>query len=144
MAGNTAPGDAESTVAAEQADWFGDETATFGDRLAAARELSGLTQPELAQRLGVNVATLRMWENDRSEPRANRIQMLAGMLGVSLRWLLSGEGPGLNRPVADLSATTAGAVLADVARLRAAADALAGNLADVERRLTRALREPAE
>lgn len=79
-------------------DWYGPETATFGDRLAAAREMSGLTQDQLAQRLGVKVGTLRKWENDVAEPRANRLQMLAGLLNVSISWLLLGESEGLPEP----------------------------------------------
>ena len=50
------------------------------------------------RRLGVKVKTIRAWENDQSEPRANKLQMLAGMLGVSIMWLLSGAGDGLDGP----------------------------------------------
>lgn len=81
--------------------WYTDEHATLGDRLAAARDASGMTQGKLAQRLGVAVKTLRDWENDVSEPRANRLQMLAALLGVSLRWLLTGEGNDVGAPDAD-------------------------------------------
>jgi len=73
-------------------DWYGAETATFGDRLAGAREAAGLSQEELATRLGVRLETLIGWEEDAADPRANRLQMLAGMLNVSLMWLLTGEG----------------------------------------------------
>ena len=37
-------------------------------------------------------ATIAAWESDRSEPRANRLTMLAGVLGVSPAWLLHGVG----------------------------------------------------
>ena len=74
--------------------WYSDETATFGDRLAAAREKQGLEQADLARKLGVRATTTAQWEADASEPRANRVQMLSGLLGVSLRWLLTGEGDG--------------------------------------------------
>jgi transcriptional regulator with XRE-family HTH domain len=82
----------------EYNDWYGEETATFGDRLAGAREAIGMDQPELARRLGVKVKTIRAWENDASEPRANKLQMLSGILGVSLTWLLTGMGDGLDDP----------------------------------------------
>ncbi|MCB1395381.1 MAG: helix-turn-helix transcriptional regulator [Rhodobacter sp.] len=78
--------------------WYTDEHATLGDRLAAARDGAGMTQTALAQRLGVRIKTLRDWENDVSEPRANRLQMLAALLGVSLRWLLTGEGDDVAPP----------------------------------------------
>ena len=76
-------------------DWYGPETATFGDRLSAAIEKSGMTQNLVAKRLGIKLATLKSWEQDISEPRANRLSMLAGLLGVSIMWLLHGEGNGV-------------------------------------------------
>ena len=78
--------------------WYSDDAATFGDRLAGAREVMGLSQKELGQRLGVRSKVIEAWENDVKEPRANRIQMLAGMLNVSLMWLLTGEGEGVAAP----------------------------------------------
>ena len=81
-------------------DWYSPETATFGDRIAGAREALGLSQRDLAHRLGVRPETLRGWEDDRTEPRSNRLQMLAGLLNVSIRWLLTGEGEGLEGPAA--------------------------------------------
>ena len=73
---------------------YENDYATFGDRLAAARDIIGYTQGQLAKRLGVKKATIANWEDDRSEPRANRLQMLSGMLNVSLVWLMTGEGDG--------------------------------------------------
>ena len=78
--------------------WYDGDTATFGDRMTGAREAAGLSQTELARRMGVKVKTVRAWENDQSEPRANKLQMLAGMLGVSIMWLLTGQGDGLDGP----------------------------------------------
>jgi transcriptional regulator with XRE-family HTH domain len=82
----------------DDTDWFNQEATTFGDRLAGAREAEGLTQSELARRIGVKLKTLRDWEEDLSEPRANKLQMLSGLLNVSLRWLMTGEGEGVNEP----------------------------------------------
>lgn len=81
--------------------WYSDDHATLGDRLAVAREHSGLSQSALAGKIGIRVKTLRDWENDLSEPRANRLQMLAAMLGVSLRWLLTGQGDDIGPPPDD-------------------------------------------
>ena len=81
-------------------DWYGPDTATFGDRLAAARDATSMTQQQLAKRLGIKVATLKAWEGDLSEPRANRLSMLAGLLNVSITWLINGEGEGLDSPEA--------------------------------------------
>jgi transcriptional regulator with XRE-family HTH domain len=78
--------------------WFSEEAATFGDRLAGAREAAGHSQATLAKQLGVKTVTMHAWENDLKEPRANRLTMLSGMLGVSLVWLMTGEGEGPEEP----------------------------------------------
>jgi len=83
---------------AEERD-FSDEAATFGDRIVAARDAMGMTSQQLARRMGIKPATLQSWENDRSEPRANKLQMLAGLLNVSMVWLMSGEGRGVRGDV---------------------------------------------
>jgi transcriptional regulator with XRE-family HTH domain len=82
----------------ETTDWFGPEAATFGDRVAAAREAADMTQAQLARRLGVKKTTLMGWEQDLSEPRANKLSMVSGLLNVSMSWLLTGEGEGLAEP----------------------------------------------
>jgi transcriptional regulator with XRE-family HTH domain len=116
--------------------WYSEETATFGDRLAAARDVAQLTQKELAQRVGIKVSTLRNWEDDLSEPRANRLSILSGILGVSLRWLLTAEGEGLlapdeNAPIAsDLSA-----ILTELRAVRAQMKQSTERLALLEKRL---------
>jgi len=79
-------------------DWYGPDKATFGDRLVAAREKSNLSQQDLAKRLGVKNSTIKSWENDNSEPRANRLYMLAGLLTVLITWLISAEGSGVEEP----------------------------------------------
>lgn len=79
-------------------DWYGPDMATFGDRLVAARENAGMEQKQLARRLGIKLKTLQGWEYDLSEPRANKLRMLSGLLNVSIRWLLTGEGDGVSEP----------------------------------------------
>ena len=78
--------------------WYGPETANFVDRISGARQASGLTQTELAKGLGIKLLTLKGWEQDLSEPRANKLSMMAGLLNVSVMWLLSGEGNGVDQP----------------------------------------------
>lgn len=122
--------------------WFSDDQATFGDRLTAAREAAGLSGTELARRLGVNRRTVAAWEQDQAEPRANRMQMLAGLLNVSLRWLMSGEGPGVAPPVSDESG--APPPPAALEAIQAEMRALRGLLAQVEDRTRRLDRRIAE
>lgn len=65
---------------------------TLGGRLSRARDASGMSAAQFARRLGVKTATVQAWESDRSEPRANRLSMIAGILNISLPWLLYGVG----------------------------------------------------
>lgn len=67
---------------------------TIGGRLSRARDASGLTFRQLAWRLGVKIATIKAWESDRSQPSAQRMAHLAGLLQVSLSWIIHGVGLG--------------------------------------------------
>ena len=65
--------------------------ATMGARIAQARREQGSSPRQVAARLGVKPATLENWEQDRSEPRANKLLTLAGVLDVPVSWLLQGD-----------------------------------------------------
>ena len=119
-------------------DWFSDERATFGDRVSAAREVVGLSDEELARRLGVKVETVRRWEGDVDEPRANKLQMLAGLLGVSLTWLMTGAGDEPGVPAPPESDEIAG-ILAEMRQVRGEMARAAERLGRLEKRLRGAL-----
>lgn len=121
-------------------DWYDPDATTFGDRVTGAREAAGLTQSELAKRIGVKVKTVRGWENDQSEPRANKLQMLAGLLGVSIMWLLTGRGDGLDGPDAEapLPEDLEG-VLSEMRRLKVEQARLSERMGRLEKRLRLAL-----
>jgi len=126
-------------------DWYGPETATFGDRLAAARETADMTQAELARRLGVRVATLRSWEDDLSEPRANRLSMMAGLLNVSMMWLINGQGEGLDAPLEEAALpSSASEVLNELRELRTDMLARVEQMGRLEKKLRTALKEEAD
>ncbi|MGJ8621497.1 MAG: helix-turn-helix domain-containing protein [Yoonia sp.] len=129
---------------ADDQDWFGEDKATFGDRLAAAREASGLTQAGLAGKLGVKRNVIVGWEEDLKEPRANRLQMLSGILGVSITWLLTGAGDGPSAPE-DEAALTEDVLdlLAQMRALRGEITQAADKLARLEKRLRKALKDNA-
>lgn len=125
-------------------DWYGPESATFGDRVAAAREAAGMSQEALAKRLGVKLRTLQAWEDDQAEPRANRLSMLAGLLNVSIVWLITGEGEGLSEPTEeDLLTPDMKAVLTEIRALRGQFRAGAEKLGRLEKRLRLLLKEGA-
>ena len=92
---------------------------TFGGRLLRAREASGLTTKELAWRLGVSAQTIKAWECDRSQPSAQRMNRLAGLVNVSLSWLLHGLGTAPADPEDAASAKLVGEQLAKLKLLHA-------------------------
>lgn len=67
---------------------------SIGSRIKAARKSNQLTTAQLSRRLGVQTKTLASWQNNLTQPRSNRLAMLAGVLGVTPRWLLVGKGWG--------------------------------------------------
>ena len=79
-----------------------------------------MNQNQLARRLGVKKATVASWEQDLAEPRANKLSMMAGLLNVSIMWLLTGEGDGMAGPAEELNAAQdLYEVLAELREIRA-------------------------
>lgn len=109
-----------------------DQGDTLGGRLVRAREAQDLTTSQFARRLGVTTETLHQWETDRTEPRSNRLLMLAGMLNVSPTWLLTGSG---ESPVDALTETEMMHIRATVNRLREQAIAIGDELEKLSQRL---------
>lgn len=116
-------------------DWYAPEIATFGDRLTAAREAAGMTQESLAKRIGVKKSTLRNWEDDLSEPRANRLSMLAGLLNVSMMWLINGEGQGVENVDKEPDSADLTEIILEIRELKSDLHAKAEQLARLEKRL---------
>ncbi|NDW47444.1 helix-turn-helix transcriptional regulator [Ruegeria sp. PrR005] len=122
----------------DMTDYYGQDSATFGDRLAAAREAADMTQAQLARRLGVKKSTIASWEEDLSEPRANRLQMVAGMLNVSIMWLITGEGQGTEMTDGeDDSNRDMATWLSELRELRTQLQASAGRVAKLEKAVRR-------
>ncbi|MEK9725078.1 MAG: helix-turn-helix domain-containing protein [Rhodospirillaceae bacterium] len=78
---------------------------TLGGRIQSARAALGLSTAQLARRVGVAAKTMHNWETDRAQPRANKLQMVAGVLNVPPMWLLGGAGEAPGTPV-ELSETS--------------------------------------
>lgn len=124
--------------------WYGPDAATFGDRVAGAREAAGMTQAQMARRLGVKKTTVRSWEEDLSEPRANKLSMMAGLLNVSIMWLLTGEGDGMDGPADETTeAQDLNAILSELRAIRSDLRLTTERAARLEKRL-RSLTEQVE
>ena len=57
---------------------------TTGERIKAARKRAGLTQKEIADRLGISSSSIAQWETGTRKPKAETLQRLADALGVSM------------------------------------------------------------
>jgi transcriptional regulator with XRE-family HTH domain len=120
-------------------DWYGPETATFGDRIAGAREAAGMSQAQLSRFLGVKKSTLVAWEDDLSEPRANKLSMMAGLLNVSITWLLTGEGEGIDMREKDESEAELASFAKELREIRSMLRTAADRAARLEKRMRKSL-----
>ncbi|SFB15780.1 Helix-turn-helix domain-containing protein [Rhizobium sp. NFR07] len=75
-------------------DWSFAADDTVGGRISLARDACGLSLEDAAGVVGVETETWRHWENDQIALRHDRLDKVAGVLKVSLAWLLSGAGKG--------------------------------------------------
>lgn len=64
---------------------------TTGARIKAARKAAGMTQAELANRLGIPYQSIGQWENDLRNPKLETLQKIASALGVPVVNLLSDD-----------------------------------------------------
>ena len=65
---------------------------TTGQKIQALRKQRGLTQEQLAQRLGVSAPAVNKWERNNSYPDITLLPPLARLLEVDLNTLLSFQG----------------------------------------------------
>ena len=64
---------------------------TFGATLTALRKSKGLSQEQLAEKLGLTRQTISKWELNQSSPDINYIIQLSDFFGVSADCLIKGE-----------------------------------------------------
>lgn len=69
------------------------EKNTFGSMVAELRKEKGMTQAELAEKMGITDKAVSKWERDLSYPDIASIPRLAEILGVSVDELLSLKRP---------------------------------------------------
>ena len=60
----------------------------YGERLRAARKRNGLTQTELAERLGITQKSYQRMETGNHDLKMSTIQQLCKTLDISADWLM--------------------------------------------------------
>lgn len=74
---------------------------TKGDRLRKAREEKGLSQFDIAERIGIGRASVQNYETDRTEPKALIVKQWALATGVPVYWLQWGMDEAPTGPMPD-------------------------------------------
>lgn len=64
---------------------------TLGTLISETRKQNGMTQLELAEKMGVTDKAVSKWERDLSCPDVNTLPRLAEVLGLSVEELLQGK-----------------------------------------------------
>ncbi len=67
------------------------DTSSLGQRIADVRHTMGLTQKDLADRVGVTAQAVSKWERGSSCPDISILDEVAQSLGVSVSYLLGVE-----------------------------------------------------
>ena len=65
---------------------------TLGSRIRKARKAKKITQTDIKNACGISSGNLSEIENDKVSPTSNALLSLKRFLGVSVDWLLTGEG----------------------------------------------------
>lgn len=63
----------------------------LGQRIAALRRHLGMSQAELAKKMGVSPSAVGMYEQGRREPSLDGVVVLSGIFGVTADYLLTGR-----------------------------------------------------
>lgn len=71
---------------------------SFGVRLRELREKIGLSQAELADRVGIPIGSIQNWEQARTRPRIETLSKLARALDVTIDELLQEQGTATGTP----------------------------------------------
>lgn len=64
------------------------DVSTVGARMRTARQVCGMGLAQAAIRMGVNPSHLSLWERGKRNLPANKLHVIALVLGVKLKWLL--------------------------------------------------------
>lgn len=64
---------------------------SLGENLLYLRKNLGLSQEEVAEKLGVSRQTVSKWETDQTVPELNKAKLLSELYNVSYDYLISGK-----------------------------------------------------
>lgn len=72
---------------------------TIGARIRQRREQLGLSQDDMAEKVGVRREAVSQWERDETSPKKSRLRELAEFLRCDMGWLLDGLESHRNRGI---------------------------------------------
>jgi transcriptional regulator with XRE-family HTH domain len=81
----------ETAVVSELRDGYNAGVPTLAENLSQLRERGGLSQTDVAARVGVSRKQVNQWENGAAEPQPANVQALAQFFGVSVPQLRGDE-----------------------------------------------------
>ena len=88
---------------------------TFGMMIAGLRKERGMTQLELAEKMGVTDKAVSKWERDLSFPDVSSLPRLAEIFDISVDELMQGRGSGQGRTAGEKAGTLVDVILKGVA-----------------------------
>ena len=88
---------------------------TFGMMIAGLRKERGMTQLELAEKMGVTDKAVSKWERDLSFPDVSSLPRLAEIFEISVDELMQGRGSGQGRTAGEKAGTLVDVILKGVA-----------------------------
>lgn len=65
---------------------------SIGTNIKRYREQAGMTQAELANKMGISDKTISSWEIDRTEPKMGKVEQLARVLGCQKSDIIGADG----------------------------------------------------
>lgn len=66
----------------------------LGERIKLARQVAGISQEELAEKIGTKQTQVWRWESNRAEPRISFLKKIAEVTGVPLIDLITDDESG--------------------------------------------------
>lgn len=94
---------ATSSVAEDESIPVGPHGSSFAANLKRLRMAKGLSQANMAERLGVSGPSISGWEKGRARPKEDRLADLANLLGVPVSQLLVDPQPDMIHDLIDAS-----------------------------------------